>query len=923
MSIFTKILGDPNKKVIDELMPIVDAVNSFGDALSVLTDDELKNKTSYFKALLASGKTLDDILPEAFATVKETAWRSLSLRHFNSQVIGGMVLHQGKIAEMKTGEGKTLAATLPVYLNALVGKGVHVITVNDYLAKRDTVWMGQVYDFLGLSVGCVQHDSAFLYDENFSGEKEADEQRDAKGAYKVQEKFLRPVSRKDAYAADIVYGTNNEFGFDYLRDNMVSDIKQKVQRELNYAIIDEVDSILIDEARTPLIISAPAEESADLYNKFAKLVPKLIENQDYNIDEKMRAATLTEEGIEKIEKMLGLGNVWTEGGIRMVHHLEEALKAMALFKNDRDYVIKDGEIVIIDEFTGRLMEGRRYSEGLHQAIEAKEGVEVRKESRTLATITFQNYFRMYEKLSGMTGTAETEAEEFGKIYKLDVLSIPTNKKMIRQDDPDRIFATEAGKFKAIVNEAKMLHEKGQPVLIGTISIEKNEILSGLLAAAGVPHQVLNAKNHEKEASIIAQAGKSGGVTVATNMAGRGVDIILGGVPFDKEEYEKVKNSGGLFVLGTERHESRRIDNQLRGRAGRQGDPGASQFYVSAEDDLMRVFGSERVKSILQTLKVPEDMPIENKFISRALEKAQVRVEGYHFDTRKHLVEYDDVMNKQRDFIYRKRNYILGESVESPEKVREIVIEMIDGEIEQLVSFHTAGEAQSAWDIKEIAETAKTMFPTTPDLFEQLSALEKTAGDRENDAMARTAIIEFLQKSAKKQYDALIERINEAGKDVEISMPVIEKEILVRSIDNLWVDHLDALDGLRTGIGLRGYGQRDPLIEYKKESRSMFEQLQNMIGQQVARSIFKVGLIKPETPGVMQSPNVSLSAPSKVAGSSNSTFSADKMNDPYKTARRQLSNPVKQKTRDASGNKVGRNDPCPCGSGKKFKKCCGG
>jgi len=923
MSILNKILGDPNQKAIDKLKPLVNQIEKLDQEMTNISDDKLKEKTAYFKDLLKNGKTLDDILPEAFAVVREVAWRTLKQKHYAVQLLGGIAMHNGNIVEMKTGEGKTLTATAAVYLNALSGKGVHVVTVNDYLAKRDAVWMSQVYSFLGLSIGCVQHDSSFLYDEKFTGEENSDEKRDVEESYKIQEKFLRPVSRREAYAADITYGTNNEFGFDYLRDNMVSDLSKRVQRELNYAIVDEIDSILIDEARTPLIISAPAEESGDLYKKFAQMVPGLKENEDYNIDEKMKAATLTEQGIETVEKRLGIGNIWTEGGVRMVHHLENALKAHALFKKDKDYVVKEDEVIIIDEFTGRLMEGRRYSEGLHQAIEAKEGVEIRKESRTLATVTFQNYFRMYDKLSGMTGTAETEAEEFSKIYNLDVLVIPTNKPMIRQDMADRIFATEIGKFKAIVREIKELNEKGQPVLIGTISIERNELLSRLLKQAGVPHQVLNAKHHEKEAQIIAQAGKVGAVTVATNMAGRGVDIILGGAPFNEQEYNKVKELGGLFVLGTERHESRRIDNQLRGRSGRQGDPGASQFYVSTEDDLMRIFGSDRVKTIMQTLKVPEDMPIENKMISRALEKSQTRVEGHHFDIRKHLVEYDDVMNKQREYIYKKRYKTLQTFEKNPEELANIVWEMIEDEVEQIVAFHTAGEDQKDWNLKEIAETAKTIFPVPDVLDRQLESLEKVAGDKSQDAVARTEIIEHLLKIAKQGYEKLTEQINESGKEINVTMPAVEREILIRSIDNLWVDHLDALDGLRAGIGLRGYGQRDPLVEYKKESRSMFEQLLNLINRQVVYSIFKVGLMKPDDPGVMDRQKATYSAPAKTSDSTSSTFDQKKMADPYEQVKQTHQHPVGDKVKDASGKKVGRNDPCPCGSGKKYKKCCGG
>jgi len=659
MSIITKIFGDVNEKYLKKLQPIVDKINSFEKNFESFSDEKLKRKTEEFKERLNKDETLDDLLPEAFALVREAAKRTLRQRHFDCQLIGGLALHQGKIAEMLTGEGKTLAATLPLYLNALEEKGCHLVTVNDYLARRDTVWMGQIYHLLGMSVGCLNHEQSFLYTPEYRKPPEEKEKlRDELGSFYVVEDFLRPCTRKETHLADITYGTNNEFGFDYLRDNMVYDLKDCVQRDFNFAIIDEVDSILIDEARTPLIISAPDIESSKWYLEFAKIIPKLNSETDYQIDEKMKVATLTEEGINKIEKILGMENIYEEKGIRYLHHLEQALKAQTLFKRDRDYVLKDGKVIIVDEFTGRLLPGRRWSGGLHQAIEAKEGVLVQPESLTLATISFQNYFRMYKKLAGMTGTARTSAEEFYKVYGLEVISIPTNKPMIRKDLPDRVYKTEKGKFEAMIREIKERHEKGQSILVGTRSIEKNEYLGKLLEREGIPHQILNAKHHQKEGQIIAQAGKIGAVTIATNMAGRGVDIILGGNPQDKEEAKKAIEFGGLHVIGTERHEARRIDNQLRGRSGRQGDPGSSQFFVSLEDELMRIFGGEKIKSLMEILKIPEDEAIEAKLISKAIEDAQSKIEGFHFDARSHLLEYDDVMNKHREVFYKKRRELL-------------------------------------------------------------------------------------------------------------------------------------------------------------------------------------------------------------------------------------------------------------------------
>jgi preprotein translocase subunit SecA len=655
-----KNIGNTGAEAIKEAEIVLKEVNSFEGAISALTDSELRAKTDEFKKRLLEGEELEKVLPEAYAVVRETAKRVRNERHFDVQIIGGVILNNRGIAEMRTGEGKTLVATLPAYLNALLGKGVHVVTVNDYLSRRDAVWMGEIYNFLGLSVGVLNHDASYLYDKSATT-KEEDEERDTLGSFKVVHDFLRPTSRKEAYLADITYGTNSEFGFDYLRDNLEYEAEALRQREPHFAIVDEIDSILIDEARTPLIISAPSSDSADLYQTFAVIAKKLKKDEDFLVDEKLKAITLTDEGITHAEKLLGVENIYTEKGVKYVHHLETAVRAQALFEKDKEYVVKDGEIVIVDEFTGRLQPGRRWSEGLHQAIEAKEGVEVQKESRTFASITYQNYFRLYKKLSGMTGTAMTSAEEFYKVYGLNTVSIPTNRVIARIDHDDMIFQTEKGKMKALARRVKELHEKGQPVLIGTVSIEKNEVLSAYLKSEGVPHQILNAKNHEHEGEIIAQAGRVGQVTIATNMAGRGVDIKLGGNPSTPEQYEKVKELGGLMVIGTERHEARRIDNQLRGRSGRQGDPGETEFFVSLEDPLMRIFASDTIKTMMGRFGIPEDQPIENRLITRSLESAQTKIEGFHFDSRKNILEYDDVLSHQRTSIYEKRrNALLGD-----------------------------------------------------------------------------------------------------------------------------------------------------------------------------------------------------------------------------------------------------------------------
>jgi preprotein translocase subunit SecA len=938
MSLLTKIFGDPNAKTVKEIQPIVDSINAFESKMQALSIENLRAQTELFKNRLQTGETLDDILPEAFATVREMSRRVTGMRHFDVQLIGGVVLHRGQIAEMRTGEGKTLVATLPIYLNALAGRGVHLVTVNDYLAKRDAVWMAQIYDALGMSVGVIQQlNVSFKY--NAHPTVIPSEARDlrSQGMFKVENEFLQSCSRQEAYACDITYGTNNEFGFDYLRDNMVTNLKEMSQRPFYHAIVDEVDSILIDEARTPLIISAPAEEAQDVYYKFANLVNRLVENEDYNVDEKMRSSTLTDAGLHKMEKWLSIDNIYAEGGMRTVHHVEQALKAFALFKRDRDYVVENGEVMIVDEFTGRKMPGRRYSEGLHQAIEAKENVKIQRESQTMATITFQNYFRMYEKLSGMTGTAVTEAEEFGKIYNLEVVVIPTNKNNSRSDHPDRIYRTEEAKHQAIAKFVKAKQKAGQPVLIGTISVEKNEALSLFLEREGIKHEILNAKNHEREGEIIAQAGRAGAVTLATNMAGRGVDIILGGNPPDSESADKVRSAGGLFVVGTERHESRRIDNQLRGRAGRQGDTGETQFYLSTEDDLMRIFAGDRIRGVMQTLRVPDDQPIENKTISKLIESAQKKVEGFHFDTRKHLLEYDDVLNRHREVIYGKRRHILerfekenasladsstvipaipsGQALsESEGSLRSLVFEYIEHEIETIVAYHTNTGGEGDWNTKEIIETVQTIFALSDEQKNHLLALGSRAGQKHDDVTARTAIIEYVMGLAREKYDELL--VKPAGQP-ELMLE-IEKQMLLRAIDTLWIDHLVAIDYLRTGIGLRGYGQHDPLVEYKKETYRMFNELLSAIQKELVYSIYKISLGMQAAPEILkQQSNKKL----VLQGGE------DALTQGFKGVGDNASNQTVIHTVASGGPgketaKVGRNEPCPCGSGKKYKQCCG-
>ena len=911
MSILSTIFGDANARYIKSLEPVVEQINELEKEFQNFSDEQLKAKTAEFKDRLSKEETLNDILPEAFAAVREASKRTLGLRHFDVQLMGGIVLHQGKIAEMRTGEGKTLVATLPAYLNALTGKGVDIVSVNDYLVRRDTAWMGQIYNALGLTVGCINHDGSYLYDSTHQKKGDVlDKQEDTVGSFHVVYEFLRPVTKKEAYSADITYGTNNEYGFDYLRDNMAYQSEQMSQRtEHTFAIVDEVDSILIDEARTPLIISAPDIDSGKLYETFSRVVPSLKESDDYNVDEKLKAVSITESGIEKVEKILGLSNIYNEGGVRYVHHLEQALKAQILFKRDKDYVVKDGEVIIVDDFTGRLMPGRRWSEGLHQAIEAKEGVGVQKESRTLATITFQNYFRLYKKLAGMTGTARTSAEELHKVYNIEVISVPTNKTAIREDLADRIYKTEMGKFKAVAREIKERNEKGQPILIGTVSIEKNELLSMLLQREGVQHNILNAKNHEKEAEIIAQAGRHGAVTVATNMAGRGVDIILGGNPPSSDEANKVREVGGLHVIGTERHEARRIDDQLRGRAGRQGDPGSSQFFVSTEDEVIRVFGGDRLTNLMNTLGIGEDDVIENRFVSRAIEQAQSRIEGHNFDIRKYVLEYDDVMNKHRDAIYRLRKDILFSG-----NIKETVLGYVLEVVNQIVTLHAPEDETADWNLEEIAESIKALLGNTTlagagkDNSLHSSLLE-ISGNKDFHKLS-----EFIFDYVAKAYDA---KEKEAGTEM---MRQLEKLVLLRTIDELWMDHIEAMESLRESVRLRAYGQRDPLIEYKIEGQKMFENLQNTIKGQVANMIFKVSFMNQPREVKMEEKRLEMSnnegtMPNQIAYSAEAAASAAKAGQNPKSQIRNSSLEISH-----SSHSVGRNDPCPCGSGKKYKKC---
>jgi preprotein translocase subunit SecA len=844
-------IGDSNEREIRRLQPAVDEINALEPEFEKLSNDELRAKAAEFKARLEEDESLDSLLPEVFAAVREAAKRTIKQRHFDVQLLGGIVLHQGKIAEMKTGEGKTLVATLPVTLNALTGEGVHVITVNDYLAKRDTQWMGPIYNMLGISVACIQHEAAFLFDPAFESED-------------VRLKHLRPVTRRQAYEADVTYGTNNEFGFDYLRDNMVGDLSQCVQRDLNYAIVDEVDNILIDEARTPLIISGAAEESTQKYQTFAKLVPRLRQGEDYVEEARTREVNLTESGVAKMEQWLHLPNLYDPANYGLTHYIDSALKAHLLYKRDRDYVVKDGEVIIVDEFTGRLMSGRRYSEGLHQAIEAKENVKIQRESITMATITFQNYFRMYEKLAGMTGTAVTEAEEFDKIYKLDVVVIPTNKDLIREEYRDQIYKNEEAKFRAVVREIEELNKEGRPVLVGTVSIEKSEHLSQMLQKKGIQHQVLNAKpdRAEKEADIVAQAGKKGMVTIATNMAGRGVDIILGGNPEGRDlqewqaEHDKVVQLDGLHIVGTERHEARRIDNQLRGRAGRQGDPGSSRFYVSLEDDIMRRFGGDRVKGFMEWAGFDEDTPLEHGMVSKVIENAQTKVEAYHFDIRKHLVDYDDVVNKQREVIYDERRKIL-----SGADLKANIQDMIKDALRDIVHNHLGDERSDEWDLDGLVVGVNAILPLPPHLSKD--AISK---------MSRKEVEQKLEEYAESLYE---EREKELGPQ---NMRVVERLVMLRAFDSRWVEHLTAMENMRQGIGLQSLAQRDPLVAYKTQGHETFQNMMADLRHDIVHMIYHVGIVKQEKP------------------------------------REREKAPVAQH--------LGRNDPCPCGSGKKYKKCCG-
>jgi preprotein translocase subunit SecA len=888
-TILTKVFGSQHEREVKKLLPVVAAINEMEAQIKPLSDGELRAKTAEFKTQLDNGATLDDILIPAFAVAREAAWRSVHMRPFDVQLMGGMVLHKGRIAEMKTGEGKTLVATLPVYLNALEGKGVHLVTVNDYLAKRDSDWMGRIYRFLGLSVGVIQHD-------------------------------MPDADRKRAYGSDVTYGTNNEFGFDYLRDNMKFELESMVQRGHHYAIVDEVDSILVDEARTPLIISGPSEESIDKYYRIDRIIPRLVKGEeidegegkksttgDYVVDEKAHQAALTEEGVEKVEQLLGVRNLYDPEIMEIIHGVNQALRAHALYQRDVDYMIKDGKVVIVDEFTGRMMPGRRWSDGLHQAVEAKEGVKIERENQTLATITFQNYFRMYKKLSGMTGTADTEAAEFGQIYKLDVTVIPTNRDMIRDDRADLVYRTAQEKWNAVVEEIREAQQRGQPVLVGTVSIEKSEMLSKLLnRPPRVPHVVLNAKYHEREASIVAQAGRKGAITIATNMAGRGTDIVLGGNPeglarseADPEteaeayqaaleryeetcarEREEVLAVGGLHILGTERHESRRIDNQLRGRSGRQGDPGSSRFYLSLEDDLMRIFGSDRIQGIMGRLGMEEGEAIEHRMVSKAIERAQTQVEGRNFEIRKHLLEYDDVMNKQREAIYKLRRDILD-----GHEGREYVLGLAEDILEGLLDLHCPEKSDPQdWDLPGLRP-------------EMLAYFNINAGELGLDELGIDELRSTLWNAIEERY------AEKESRHPEEIIRGFERAIMLQSVDTSWKDHLLALDHLKEGISLRGYGQRDPLQEYKKESFELFEMMRERVENDIIQKLFRYEpvteeqMLEQRVRQQRSAPRIELSAPPKVEGQ----------------------RPQPAVNREA---KVGRNDPCPCGSGKKYKKCHG-
>ena len=885
----TKLIGGSNDRAVGKLRPIVDEVNELEASFERLSDADLRAKTSEFRGRLGEREDLDDIRPEAFAAVREAAKRTLGQRHFDVQLIGGAVLHDGKIAEMKTGEGKTLVATLPAYLNALSGEGVHVVTVNDYLARRDAQWMGAVYDMLGLTVGTLQHESAYLYDAVGRGDKGME--------------HLRSASRRDAYHAHITYGTNNEFGFDYLRGYMVAYMSDRVQRKLKvvdgldkisaFGIVDEVDNILIDEARTPLIISGPAQETGKEYSQFSRIPRSLSLTEDYTVDEKHKAVSLTGEGVSKIEKLLRVDNLYAPENVRLVHFIENALKAEVLYTRDEEYVVRDGEVVIVDEFTGRLMPGRRYSDGLHQALEAKEGQRVQRESVTYATITLQNYFRMYAKLAGMTGTAATEAEEFWKVYdKLEVVEVPTHLPMVREDLTDSIYKDEKTKYEAVVREIEEKHREGQPVLVGTTDITKSELLSEKLKRRGIPHEVLNAKQHESEAAIVAQAGRLGAVTVATNMAGRGTDIILGGNPeameVSHEEWvagnRRVIEQGGLHIIGTERHEARRIDNQLRGRSGRQGDPGSSHFFVAVDDELMRRFGGDKIKSVMDWAGLDEDTPIENKMVGKSVENAQVKVEAYHFDIRKHLVDYDDVVNTHRDVIYKERDKVLN-----GDDLRDNIRSMADKELTDTLDRYIGDSQPDQWDAEGLIGELQTIFPLSPRLSDPDSLVQVSPEDIEEE----------LLELAKTRYEAQEETLSP-----EV-MRGFERELMLRVIDSHWVQHLTAMENLRQGIGLYAYGQRDPLVMYKKEGHDQFTNLLDRIQDDIVHTVYHVipaggqngrGSTGRGQNGRGRRPSGGKSVMTKIVGRNTEAVST-------------------------GSRKVGRNDPCPCGSGKKYKRCC--
>ncbi len=890
MSIFSKLFS-LEKNPLDIYGKELAQINGYTEETQAFSDEQIKLEVSGFKEQLLALENTDkifkkliEIRPRVFALTREAAKRAIGQFHYDVQIIGGIVLSEGKIAEMKTGEGKTLTATLPLVLFALAGKGSHIVTVNDYLSRWQASLMGPIFHGLGLSVASIQHEASFIYDPTYKPEQEEIDRLESETRGLVMDvKHMRPVTRKEAYDADITYGTNNEFGFDYLRDNMAQAAAQIVQREQFFVIVDEVDSILIDEARTPLIISQPDTDPTDKYVQFARIVDRLQEETDYVVDEKHKSASLSDEGINKIEKILNVTNIYdTSKGVTTLHHIEQALRAKTLFKRDRDYVVRDNEIIIVDEFTGRLMFGRRYSEGLHQAIEAKENVKIQQESKTLATITFQNLFRLYARLSGMTGTGKTEEEEFFKIYKLHVVQIPTNQPMIRIDNADTVYKTEDAKFKAIAAEVKARHKEGQPILIGTVSIAKNEILAEYLKKEGVPFEILNAKNHEREANIIAQAGRFGAVTLATNIAGRGVDILLGGNPIDKDEAEKVRQAGGLYVLGTERHESRRIDNQLRGRSGRQGDPGRSQFFVSMEDDLMRLFGGDRMKSLMTTLGLADDQPIEARLVSRSIEQAQKKIEGLNFDTRKHVLEFDDVLNHQRMVIYRRRRQYLGVPMgdDQPLDMKAEALNMIRKEIEEIVEFNSASIENPEEARKAIYEQANTILPVTVEVQNKIKEATENAADKE------FALIDTLQKAGEEYFEF---KEREIGKE---QYEQIMRYIALQSVDTLWMEHLDTMDHLRDSVRLRGYGQRDPLVEYKKEGFQMFQTLLKEVNKQIASMVLKVTM---QVQGQSQQQN------NVVLSSSDGSQISDN-------------------TPDTTNSNIGRNDPCPCGSGKKYKKC---